>query len=848
MTEDKIKELLSNYYKDKTKRQIVFWYDEEQDHIQSIDELKLDNVKIHKLYENNNFATKKLLENDDTESNYLIYAPIKKPRNEENWLLDIILYSQEFSPDEASIIANELKINDPAVKKQIKQHLLFFKNQDRYKKLAQMSSDWTEEKLEFSMMAVLAKVAYPNIENILQKVLIEGIDEDNKYLQEFKKYSLIDKFWNFIDKKFGYKTEKPNLKTLFVSIILTVLADKMKESFPTIWKNNTFGTKQNNSVVFINSWMRDRELYKDYNSLISELETELRLKENLKNIDENINNYTDCDIFEIFDRIIIKYIIEKLINNNEDYKKLKDIISVRKTKHWFNEFENIYKALESSIDLFDLMKKYERGFPSLSSVEMIKTYAKEYYRIDQAYRKFYNSFDKNEFRDSDILKDLQEKVENLYANKYLAELSKTWSMQIEQDLLNNWQIPGIEQQKDFYLNNVTPVIKKNQKDKVYVIISDAFRYECAEELVTLLNKESKIRGEAVLELMQGAIPSYTKLGMAALLPNKQIEITQGGDVLVDGMNTSDLPLRENILINAFKESKVVKYSKLKDLTVLEVKNLLQSARVVYVYHDQVDSRGDNSKTEKEVFKAVQEAFEDITDCVKRLVNNLSATNIYITSDHGFIYTRNPLEESDKVQIEKSKAIEEKKRFILTGSKPSMTGILTIDMNYILGKATDLKVIVPRGHHRFKTQGAGINFVHGGASLQEIVIPLIKFKSQKVYKQEKVEVKLTNSNRKITNNKFTLNFFQTEKVSDKLLARTLRVALYDGETQISDEKTVVADNTSDKAEDRDFKVILTLKNSNYDKNKDYNLKLMEDDIPYEEIPFKISLAFTNDFDF
>ena len=848
MTEDKIKELLSNYYKDKTKRQIVFWYDEEQDHIQSIDELRLDNVKIHKLYENNNFATKKLLEYDDTESNYLIYAPIKKPKNEENWLLDIILYSHEFSPDEASIIANELKISDVAVKKQIKQYLPFFKSQDRYKKLAQMSSEWTEEKLELAMIAVLAKVAYPNIEEILRKVLIEGVEEDNKYLSEFKKYSLTDKFWNFIDKKFSYKAQKPNLKALFVSIILTVLADKMKESFPAIWKNNIFAVKQSNSVVFINSWMRDRELYKAYNILVSELETELRLKENLKNLDENIDNYTDCDIFEIFDRIIIKYIIEKLVSNAEEYKKLKDIIAIRKTKHWFNEYTNIYNALEASIDLFELMKRYERGFPSLNSVELIKTYAKEYYRIDQAYRKFYTAFDKNEFRDSDILKDLQDKVENLYANKYLAELSKTWSEQVEQDLLNNWQIPGIEQQKDFYLNNVKSIIKKDDRSKVFVIISDAFRYECAEELLTLLNKESKIRGEAVLEFMQGAVPSYTKLGMAALLPNKQIGINQDGDVLVDGIKTSDLPIRESILKNEFKESKVVKYSTLKDLTRDGSRELLQSARIIYVYHDQVDSRGDNSKTEKEVFKAVQEAFEDITDCVKRLVNNLSATNLYITSDHGFIYTRNPLEESDKVQIEKSKAIEEKKRFILTESKNSMTGSLSIDMSYILGKETNLKVIVPRGHHRFKTPGAGINFVHGGASLQEIVIPLIKFKSQKVYKQIKVDVILTNSNRKITNNKFTLNFFQTEKVSDKLLPRTLRAALYDGDTQISDEKIIVADNTSDKAEDRDFKTILTLKNSNYDKNKDYSLKLIEDDIPYEEIPFKISLAFTNDFDF
>ena len=35
--------------------------------------------------------------------------------------------------------------------------------------------------------------------------------------------------------------------------------------------------------------------------------------------------------------------------------------------------------------------------------------------------------------------------------------------------------------------------------------------------------------------------------------------------------------------------------------------------------------------------------------------------------------------------------------------------------------------VPRSTIRFKVQGPGYNFVHGGAALQEVMVPLIKYK-------------------------------------------------------------------------------------------------------------------------
>ncbi len=838
----KIKELLQNLFsiskKPEEKRHIIFWYDEEKTYEEHINELAPDNVKIHILTEKNNFITKKLLEYDDKESNYLIYSPLKKPENKDNWLLDILLYSREFSPDEISIIAGDIGITDNSLKVLIKKYYGFFKNKERYEKLKKTVSTWSEDTIELGIMSVICKEKVPLFEDLLRKIFIEGLHEENKIIQEMKKYSIDDRLWYYSEKYYGYNGE-PDIKNFFKSIALTALSDQIRGELPVIWKQNILKNKSN-SLIFSTHWMNDKTQFEEFNKLSGKLSEELKIKDHIKDRDTDIDKYIECDVFSVFDEFIITYIIEKLNSRSLEYERFKDIINKRKIKHWYDEFKHIYTALEESINLFFLMKKYNNGFER--PCDLMNAYVKEYYKVDQAYRRFYTAYDQ---REENILKKLQETVENIYKNEYLKELCLAWSKLVEKELCYNWNIKNINPQQDFYRDNIKQIIKKDERSKIFVIISDGLRYEVAEELTGKLNKEEKIKGDAALEFMSGVIPSSTKLGMAALLPYKKIEITEKGEVKIDGEDLSGSPQREKILKKAFESSKVVTYSDLKEWSTAKLREELGSIRVVYIYHNTIDALGDKSITENQVFYAALDAINDITDCVKKLVNYISATNILITADHGFLYTRDPVMECNKVDIKTAGTVDEKKRYLLVEGDVVEQGTFAIDMNYISeGK---YKVIVPKGGHIFKTPGAGLNYVHGGASLQEIVIPLIKFKAKKEYKKEKVEVKLTNTTRKITNNKYTLNFFQTERITEERLPVTLRLSLWDLEEnkQISDEKILIADSTCENASEREFKVILTLKDMKYDKNKDYYLKL-EDDANKDTIPFRINLAFTNLF--
>ena len=153
---------------------------------------------------------------------------------------------------------------------------------------------------------------------------------------------------------------------------------------------------------------------------------------------------------------------------------------------------------------------------------------------------------------------------------------------------------------------------------------------------------------------------------------------------------------------------------------------------------------------------------------------------------------------------------------------------------------DFKLISPWGYDLFKTQGSGIQYVHGGTSLQETIVPLIhvsELRSEKLKDQVgPVEVRLKSITRKITNRSFTLDFEQMEKVGENKQAITCETYIVDesGE-KVSNEYKFIANSSSDDLDTRITKIRFTLKNIQFDRNKPYFLilKNVEKDDEYIE---------------
>lgn len=833
---------------DGEQRKIVFWFDKDQEFVDYIEEITIENVKVHKLTEGNSFYTKYLLEEEDPDSHYLIYSN-QDMSMEDNWLMDTLLYSKTFYADKISLIINELKI-DPTLRSVVKKYEKFFGNKDRLRKFKAFGiPTFSEETIELAIMSVLCNLKSPDFEDVVKVILMDNLnDSENKYLDLIGKFFDIQVFWKYVSERYGFEQSNPTLKGLFLHLTVSALSHAIEEWQLSQIKNYIATRNKSNAFVFIDHWMHHKTDYLVYDQLAEMAEKEIKLADIVNQLP--VEEFKTADTFPYFDKAIIIYIANSLDARLEDYEEYIKLINLRRAKHFYEKYQYIYEALYYTVKMFEFYKKHSLGIPKAQALDMFRAYVNEYHQMDTYYRKFYVAYDSE--ANSEILKKLKVMVENLYTNWYMGELSSHWSAAVHDEMKTSWKVPGIDQQKDFYRSFVAPKI--HQGDRVFVIISDALRYEIAAELSDKLNSETT--GACEIQPLLGVIPSVTKLGMASLLPHKNLEIDSNGRVLVDGKASSGIENRMEILQTFVSESTAVHYQELLAMNKAGRREYFKGKKLIYIYHDSIDAMGDKASTEIYTFTAAEKAIEEIYNIIKIIRDDLSGTNIFVTADHGFVYQREALEESDKIENEGIHAFEIKRRYLLSQNSGEKSGLLDISLDSVIQNEHHITAYVPKATIRFKMQGSGVNFVHGGASLQEIVVPLIQFKNirsgQKNSREiEKVDIKLTNTTRKITNSLFNLTFFQTEKVEDKRIPRTVKIYMVDeNDSVISNEETLICDRTFDKPEERTFKLRFALKSIPYDKNKDYYLiiKDTETNVIVEKIPFTINLGIVSDFDF
>lgn len=839
-----LKDLFSKPLGDGKKRNIVFWYDENEDFIEEIDSIDLEDVKVIKLTENNAFHTKYYIEKEDTESNILIYSNMKKPDPNEDWIYDIFCYSEEFSTDRATVIMRELGVVNPALKDEFKLYNTFFKNKERIAAFKNLNvADFTEEKVHMAVLCVLTKTKIMDFEEILKNLIKDYLDGEHRLYENITKFGSEEELWNLIRKYYGYSFEEKSLERFMATLLITNMNETIKFNLPKQY-DSFISKKITNCIVFIDHFMNnvnDSIYYDKMQHIIGE-----KMKINALLDKNHSDTFASNDTFEHVDKLILRRITNLIKEGVEEYDKYLNLLSSRRTLHYYKKYISEYKALKWSINLLKKKKELDSLIKTEGIYDMVKSYANNYFYIDKAYRKFYYHYDN--CIEKDVLCDLKDIVENLYNNWYLQELSIKWNEALSKN--NGWRIDGLKQQDRFY----SEFVKYERKERTYVIISDGLRYESADELNTLLINERK--GKSKIEYIQGVLPSYTKLGMAALLPNRSIEINDNYDVLVDGINSNGTENRDKILKLSNSKSLAVTYDKVMDMKDAEIRKAFTGLDIVYIYHNTIDARGDHASTEREVFSATEEAFKEITLLVNKLVNRVSAASIIITADHGYLYKRSAMEESNKLTGIKLDDGEDNRRFLLTSNKEEVEGTIAFSMDYLLGRDSDKYVITPKGTSRFKVQGAGANYVHGGAMPQEIIVPVIKFKNDRstssVNDIRKVKITLTSITRKITNIITYLEFFQDEMIQDKVLSKKVKCYFEDEEgNRISNENVIIGDSRSENPKERSYREKFVLKSMPYDKTKQYFLVIEDYEDPngdYDRIPFNIDIAIVDEFGF
>lgn len=824
----------------KRTRKIIFWYDPKEEYKELINELNIENTEII-IYENNSFWIRYHIEKEELTKNIVIYLPFERPSANNNELLDIESSNSDllFNPDATTMRLKNLGLTEEC-RNIIKNYSKFFNNKKRECNFKEFDiEEKTPYNIDYIITAILLEIKSINEDDILKNII-------RLYFEDTKKYENLFKFGNeefiisIFNHTFGSSIKSSDeLPEVYKSLVFTYFASNISDKNKIgRFSKYVLKEKATNVCIFINSLMRDKTTKQYYERLSFEIEKEFGIDELIKSMD--IEEYKTSDAFKCIDEHVLNYVIDKLLHGIGEFKKYNEYLDIRQNKYWHEYYKNEYSFLRIALNFFEEMKKIENSIKTLDIDQFSKKYTDELCIIDTLYRKSYYYFDN--ISDKDMFIELKNRIENKYVNSFMSELSIKWSDSIEN--MTSYNSNRITMQNKFYNTYIKPY--NDKKDRIIVIVSDALRYECAKELTEKLKSFSN-RSE--LKYMLGLVPSYTKLGMASLLPHKELSrIKNSDDILVDGQISSSIEDRQKILKSANPDSLAIKYDDMYEMTKAEWKKLFTGKKVVYIYHDTIDNAGEHN--ESKIFEACQTAIYEIEKLVRDLHTTFSGVNVFITADHGFFYKRGKVENYEKT-LKEANATKQKTRYSYTDMPSNEEGVLSIKLDYLFGKNSGY-VNVPKGNIIYARQGGGMNYVHGGILPHEVIIPVIDFKSTRTSEEsKKVGITYSGLTAKITNAITYLEFLQDSNVDEN--NKPCRYLLHfedENGNRVSDECTIIANYKNTEVKDRFFREKFVFKNIKYDRRKPYYLVITDEETGIElpRVTFYIDIAIVNNFDF
>ncbi len=830
---------------DEENNRVVFWCDPQGEFADSVEQIsaELPQVKLARLDTGSTLQLKIELEFEHPEQRYLLYEPQDAPDREQDWMLDIRLYAQPFFADKASVIMDELGLLNHSLRPFLNERMAFF-NKARTKALkGRINPEDGETEIDLKMMAVLCKADQSDFFSVVQSLFFAMASDDvaepaeieePEPWRQMEKMNLADSFASMVRSWFGYQADKFSLSGLLRRLLVTDVAAKTATPVPPALAQYVLPERHwENVLVCLSQWRDRSSLGFSYDRLSASVCVDLDLKTHFEQMP--VEALYACFTFLEIEKRLLSSLRDQVIERSAamDATEIQSLVHRRRDGHWVSSkaslstlvprdaLRDVYSALEHAARLFELKNRY--AHTPADDASMIRNYLDTWFLIDQEYRLFNEKADSAERMGWDVLKSLSKEVEQAYTNGYLIPMGLQWSewQKREADTSAEWSgnSHGLIPQWDFYRKCVKPLqgIKTAQGvRKVFVIISDALRYEVAQELVAELN--GTYRFSAELEALWGVVPSYTGLGMAALLPHDELAYLDKGDLRVDGSAASSLEQRNTILQRC--KGMAVKAEDLRKMKKDEGRDFVREAELVYVYHNTIDASGDSASTESDTFRAVREAIDEVAELTRYIVNTLNGSQIFITADHGFLFTQDSPGEVDKSSLgdKPDSAVKTKKRYVLGKNLPPMEHVLK---GSVVAADGSMDFWVPKGAARFYFTG-GARFVHGGAMPQEMLVPNIfvghvRDKKAASTKIKKVDVQLLGGSKKITTATHRFQFIQTEAVGERLKPITLEIAVYDGTNPVTDIVRVTFDSKSDNFEDRKKWVSLSLKQGLAGKN-------------------------------
>jgi uncharacterized protein (TIGR02687 family) len=824
-----------------SRHRIVFWYDRKRELQDQFETVALPDVeKI--VIDSNQFGVKYRILREEPKQKFLLYHEGPPPEDDlDNWLLDVQLAHGQFRADQVSLWLSEIGLGLEFADV-VEPHADFFGAARRREALKDiLEKNDTPRQVRLKMLAVCAR-AEPRLDDILRNLLDELAEDQDDKMRLIERSGLSDFLWEQLERAYSYTSESPSLRDFVITLFKSCYTMAVDEP----------SQLNGDALVFLKQWKDSVRHQQAFGALSADCADILSIEDDLQGRD--YRTLLAVETFELVDRKILSDLVRDVAKRTISGSEVERLIRRRRQSHWYDGYQYEYAAVEEAAAFMDALEQVDltpSAFGSGAVASTVKQYTLVWYQLDQRYRKFI--YHVRQSGQTTLFDTLAEKVENLYTNSYLLKVNNQW--QIVVDGLASWDAGPVLSQQAFFERLVAPFLARD--NKVFVVISDGMRYEIGEELLRLIRQED--RYDADIEPALTLLPSYTQLGMAALLPHERMEIADDGStVLVDGESSAGTENRKKILKQAQpSRATALRAEDLLAMNRSESRALFRDHDVVYVYHNRIDATGDKRDSEERVFDAAESTLEELVRIVKKLAN-ANVTNMLVTADHGFIYQNQELDESDFIgqDVVGAEIKNRNRRFVLGRGLTETTSFKHFTAAEV-GLDGDLEILIPKSINRLRVRGAGSRYVHGGASLQETIIPVLRINKKRESDISQVDVDiLRGASSVITSGQLSVVFYQTEPVTEKVRPRRLRAGIYtqDG-VLISDRHDLLFDLPSENPREREISVRFILTQEADDANEQEVLLRLEERVKgtahyreYKTARYILRRAFTSDFDF
>ena len=478
----------------------------------------------------------------------------------------------------------------------------------------------------------------------------------------------------------------------------------------------------------------DRRTQSIYIDRAESIEQDLDLPGHCK----SLNDLGVRDTFPFEERSFLTQAVDAL--NRDETDMVRSILGRHKHSVWVGKGESQaqWGLIRSALALCESCDDYARQLPDHSSSfdGIIDFYVGQFREVDRLQREFEQSI--ADLVDVDTIMDsIVEKARDNY-RRLSAKVHDLFIRHLE---TNGWPPLGRLANADVFDTLIAPKLQESGRKVAYLLI-DALRYELGVALEKQLSEDDSVE----LFPAFSQLPTITTVGMASLLPEagKALSLVKDDNKILPMLGTSKLTgviQRMDVLRSKYGQ----RFSEM-TLTnfIRSKKKLSETVELLVLRSAEIDSQLETAP--EAALRLIHDTLKRIRVAIHKL-KGMGFQNVVIATDHGF-FLNTHAEAGDVCVKPEGNWIIVHDRFALgNGTSDGANFVISAEHLGIRGEFGQASG--PRGLAPYR---AGELYFHGGASLQECIVPVLSIKlveRQKEIQKPKFNLSYKNEAKRIT---------------------------------------------------------------------------------------------------